>query len=371
MTRSNRRSFIKSIGATAIGGSLAQPFLASSQSFSPASSQKTLVTPASEREWDLVIIGGGVGGIAAALSACRRGLRVGLTEENDWIGGQLSSQAVPPDENPWIEKGGCTAMYSEYRTRVREYYKRHFKLTDAAAKDPMLNPGGGWVSRLCHEPRAAWMTLLEMAAPYLHSGRLQIFTRTRAVQAWARADRVEAVEVEMQLDNRREIWTAPYFIDATELGDLLPISGAEYRYGSESIHETGEPHVRCTICGMRMSLLNFVSHHLVCHSREEEEAEDEDEATVADGASTSLSAIHMQLHVDESCGQKTMILMMPDAWFHEEFETPPRSPLPSREHVLASVDDLGNYDQDDMCPVCLCNLKELEDILDQGQELNA
>ena len=242
MTKSSRRSFIKSIGATAIGGSLAQPLLARSQSPAPASSQKTLVTPASEREWDLVIIGGGVGGIAAALSACRRGLRVGLTEENDWIGGQLSSQAVPPDENPWIEKGGCTAMYSEYRTRVREYYKRHFKLTEVAAKDPMLNPGGGWVSRLCHEPRAAWMTLLEMAAPYLHSGRLQIFTRTRAVQAWAGTDRVEAIEVEMQLENRREIWTAPYFIDATELGDLLPITGAEYRYGSESIHETGEPH---------------------------------------------------------------------------------------------------------------------------------
>lgn len=242
MTRSTRRSFIKSIGATAIGGSLAQPFLVRSQIASSAPSQETLVTPAFEREWDLVIIGGGVGGIAAALSACRRGLRVGLTEENDWIGGQLSSQAVPPDENPWIEKGGCTAMYAEYRTRVREYYKRHFKLTEAAAKDPMLNPGGGWVSRLCHEPRAAWMTLLEMAAPYLHSGRLQIFTRTRAVQAWAGADRVEAVEVEMQLENRREIWTAPYFIDATELGDLLPITGAEYKYGSESVHETGEPH---------------------------------------------------------------------------------------------------------------------------------
>jgi hypothetical protein len=71
----------------------------------------------------------------------------------------------------------------------------------------------------------------------------------------------------------------------------------------------------------------------------------------------------MQLHVDESSGQTTMILMMPDAWFHEEYETPPRSPMPSRDQVLASVDDLGNYDQDDMCPVCLCSLKELEDVV--------
>ena len=52
---------------------------------------------------DVVIIGGGLGGCAAALAALRSGLRVILTEETDWIGGQLTSQAVPPDENRWIE----------------------------------------------------------------------------------------------------------------------------------------------------------------------------------------------------------------------------------------------------------------------------
>src|SRR3712207_8348422 len=48
------------------------------------------------------------GGCAAALAACRAGLRVVLSEETDWIGGQLTSQAVPPDEHPWIESFGCT-----------------------------------------------------------------------------------------------------------------------------------------------------------------------------------------------------------------------------------------------------------------------
>jgi NADPH-dependent 2,4-dienoyl-CoA reductase/sulfur reductase-like enzyme len=56
---------------------------------------------------DIVIIGGGLGGCAAALAAARNGLRVILTEETDWIGGQLTSQAVPPDENPWIETFGA------------------------------------------------------------------------------------------------------------------------------------------------------------------------------------------------------------------------------------------------------------------------
>ena len=46
-----------------------------------------------ERAADLVIVGGGLGGCAAALAACGAGLRVILTEPTDWIGGQLTSQA--------------------------------------------------------------------------------------------------------------------------------------------------------------------------------------------------------------------------------------------------------------------------------------
>ena len=53
---------------------------------------------AKELSCDIAVIGGGIGGCAAALAALRNGMRVILTEETDWIGGQLPSQAVPPDE---------------------------------------------------------------------------------------------------------------------------------------------------------------------------------------------------------------------------------------------------------------------------------
>ncbi len=53
---------------------------------------------AQELACDLAVIGGGTGGCAAALQAARSGLRVVLSEATDWIGGQLTSQAVPPDE---------------------------------------------------------------------------------------------------------------------------------------------------------------------------------------------------------------------------------------------------------------------------------
>ena len=46
----------------------------------------------------MLIIGGGVGGVAAALSCLRLGVACIITEPTDVLGGQLTSQAVPPDE---------------------------------------------------------------------------------------------------------------------------------------------------------------------------------------------------------------------------------------------------------------------------------
>jgi NADPH-dependent 2,4-dienoyl-CoA reductase/sulfur reductase-like enzyme len=68
-----------------------------------------------ELDTDVVVLGGGTGGFAAALAAARMGKNVVVVEETDWIGGQLTSQAVPPDEHPWIEKFGCTLGYRRFR----------------------------------------------------------------------------------------------------------------------------------------------------------------------------------------------------------------------------------------------------------------
>ncbi len=42
-----------------------------------------------------------------------------LTEETDWVGGQLTQQAVPPDEHPWIESFGATRSYRHLRDGIR------------------------------------------------------------------------------------------------------------------------------------------------------------------------------------------------------------------------------------------------------------
>ena len=62
------------------------------------------------------------------------GKTVLLTEETDWLGGQLTSQAVPPDEHPWIEQFGATRRYRAFREGVRAYYRNHFPLTPEARR---------------------------------------------------------------------------------------------------------------------------------------------------------------------------------------------------------------------------------------------
>ncbi len=203
-----------------------------------------LTRTASTRELsaDVAVIGGGLGGCAAALAACRAGLRVVMSEETDWIGGQLTSQAVPPDEHPWIEDFGCTRSYRAFREGVRARYRADFPLTAAARADPRLNPGNGWVSRLCHEPRVALAVIEAMLAPHVADGRLRILRGHVPVAADTDHDRVRAVTLLDRTSDRRTTVTAPYFVDATELGDLLPLTGTEHVVGAESRSETGEPH---------------------------------------------------------------------------------------------------------------------------------
>lgn len=43
--------------------------------------------PPIESRADVIILGGGLGGCAAALTVLRDGLRVVMTEQTDWIGG--------------------------------------------------------------------------------------------------------------------------------------------------------------------------------------------------------------------------------------------------------------------------------------------
>lgn len=217
----NRRTFLKTI---------------------PAFGVLTLPAWAAGRDiaCDVAILGGGTGGCAAALAACRAGLRVVMTEETAWIGGQLTAQAVPPDEHPWIEAFGATAAYRAYRAAVRQFYRDNYPLTAAARQILKLNPGGGSVSVLTHEPRVSLAVLEALLQKYVSAGRLAFFTHSKPVSADVTGDVVQSVKVRIAGTDR--VIAAPYFIDATETGELLPLTRTEFVTGFESRQQTGELH---------------------------------------------------------------------------------------------------------------------------------
>ena len=236
----NRRNFIEllTVSSGAVASAPLFPFPSSARS--PI--QGKMADTGSELSADVVIAGGGLGGCAAAVAALRNNLSVILTEETDWIGGQITQQGVPPDEHQWIETHGATRLYRDFRTAVRQYYNRNYPLTKEARARKNLNPGDGSVSRLCHEPRVALAVLQDMLAPYISSRKLTLLLEHKITGADVTGDQVRALKARSNRSGREMVLTAPYFVDATELGDLLPLTGTEFVTGTEPRQHTGELH---------------------------------------------------------------------------------------------------------------------------------
>lgn len=192
--------------------------------------------------YDIAIIGGSLGGVQAAISAAKNNKKVYMCEETDWVGGQLTSQAVPPDEHPWIEKFGATKRYLDYRKKVREFYRAIPEFKEEVRNKEIFCPGNSWVSRVAHEPKVALKILIEMMQEYIDDGRIVIDYETIAVESEVIDDVIHSVTVRNMKNGEEKKIEAQFFLDATDCGDLLPIVGAEYRIGAEAKSETKEMH---------------------------------------------------------------------------------------------------------------------------------
>lgn len=234
-----RRNFIglTGLGATGLASGALSAFSSESLTYSYPKDIN-----AAELHATVVIAGGGIGACSTALAALRNGLDVIMTEETDWIGGQLTSQGVPPDEHSWIETHGAPQSYRNYRNAVRDYYKKNYPITPSARSRQYLNPGNAVVSALCHEPRVSLAVLNEMLAPYISSGKLTLLIEHKIRSAEYSGNKVKALRVESLRTGRSYVLHAKYFVDATETGELLPMTGTEFVMGTESRNETRELH---------------------------------------------------------------------------------------------------------------------------------
>jgi hypothetical protein len=98
------------------------------------------------------------------------------------------------------------------------------------------------VSALCHEPRVSLAVLHEMLAPYISSGKLTLLIEHKVRSAEYSGNRVKALKVQSLRSGRSYVLSGTYFVDATETGELLPMTGTEFVMGTESRNETRELH---------------------------------------------------------------------------------------------------------------------------------
>ena len=95
-------------------------------------------------ECELLVIGGGLSGVAASYEALLAGKTVCMTEITDWVGGQISAQGTSALDERTTQRSQLffPRGYLEFRERIEDYYNQ-------------LNPGDCWVSESCFLPKDA------------------------------------------------------------------------------------------------------------------------------------------------------------------------------------------------------------------------
>ena len=178
--------------------------------------------PPAREEPEVLVWGGGSGGVAAALQAARSGARTLLLTPGPWLGGMVSAAGVcAPDGNelsPW-QSGLWGAL-----------------LRALAQEEGGLDHN--WVSCFGYRPASAERILrrwLEAEPP------LRWWANCTLGEIRSRGDRIEAVEVH-RADGGESTWLRPrVLIDGSDLGELIARAGAPFRLGWEPQELWQEP----------------------------------------------------------------------------------------------------------------------------------
>ena len=170
-------------------------------------------------ETDVLVIGGGTSGVAAALSSARQGVKTYLLEEGPWLGGMLTAAGVSAvDGNTKLPSG----IWGEFRDSLINRY---------GSKKALQT---GWVSNHLFEPSVGNQIFQNMIKnetflePYFGTEVIAIEKRERG---W---------KIKFKSSSQTFILFAKIVIDATELGDIAARVGVAYDVGMDSRLTHGE-----------------------------------------------------------------------------------------------------------------------------------
>jgi hypothetical protein len=177
--------------------------------------------PTWDHETDVLIVGGGASGTAAAIQASRLGANVIIAEPTTWLGGMLTAAGVAAvDGNHRMPSG----IFGEFREELYRYYGGPSKVAT------------GWVSNTLFEPHVGDSILKAMVGK---ESLIEVMYELQFRKAVMQADRIVGAEFTDKAGNVIRVG-AKIVIEATEYGDVIASSGAAYRTGMETFAETGE-----------------------------------------------------------------------------------------------------------------------------------
>jgi FAD dependent oxidoreductase len=165
-------------------------------------------TPSQSQAFDLVIVGGGIAGCAAAISAAEQGLKVALVHDRPVLGGNASNEIR-------VHTLGITWHYERILSMLNtEHY-----------------PNGS--------PKALQEDIkrLNNIKKYNH---ISLFLSYRAYATNTINDSITSVDARNITTNKTIRFIAPYFIDCTGDGWIGYWAGADYIYGREDSLTYGE-----------------------------------------------------------------------------------------------------------------------------------
>ena len=170
-----------------------------------------------EKQYDVVVIGGGLSGVCAAIAAARNGAKTALVHARSVLGGVSSSE---------IRMHICGASCHEGK---KDLYESGIIL-EMLLENKSRNP---------YHSFSIWDTVLWEKVRFQKN--LDSYLNTNFEQVQMAGDRIKAVECSQSTTEREYLFKADIFVDATGNGMLGYLAGAQYRIGSESKQEFGEP----------------------------------------------------------------------------------------------------------------------------------
>ncbi|MGX5819784.1 FAD-dependent oxidoreductase [Chitinophaga lutea] len=174
----------------------------------------TLTSPVDNGRFDLVVVGGGIAGTCAAISAARMGLKTALIQDRPVLGGNNSS---------------------EVRVHLMgDVDKNHYpKLGRIVREMDNGDPGNG-------NADAKEYGDARKIAIVKGEKNLSLFLNTHVYKLEKNADKITAVVGRNIVTNEDQRFSGAYFADCTGDGTVGYLAGAEFRWGRESKSETGE-----------------------------------------------------------------------------------------------------------------------------------